>query len=103
MNLVEQTTRFSYKDIQRTAGEEMVSLRGTLLRLVKLNELVGGVSSPKRTRLSSPKVIFRMHKNWHDGRGNERKEESVVKSLGVYLKGVKLFSGDTISGEGNVR
>ena len=31
------------------------------------------------------------------------REEIVVKSLGDYLKGVKLFSGATISGEGNVR
>ena len=31
------------------------------------------------------------------------REEIVVKSLGNYLKGVKLFSGATISGEGNVR
>jgi len=31
------------------------------------------------------------------------REEIVVKSLGEYLKGVKLFSGATISGEGNVR
>jgi chemosensory pili system protein ChpA (sensor histidine kinase/response regulator) len=31
------------------------------------------------------------------------REEIVVKSLGEYLKGVKMFSGATISGEGNVR
>ena len=48
MNLVEETTRFSYKDIQRAAGEEMVSLRGTLLRLVKLNERLGVGKFPKK-------------------------------------------------------
>jgi len=31
------------------------------------------------------------------------REEIVVKSLGDYLKGIKMFSGATISGEGNVR
>ena len=31
MNLVEETTRFSFKEIQRAAGEEMVNLRGTLI------------------------------------------------------------------------
>jgi chemosensory pili system protein ChpA (sensor histidine kinase/response regulator) len=31
------------------------------------------------------------------------REEIVVKPLGEYLKGVKMFSGATISGEGNVR
>jgi chemosensory pili system protein ChpA (sensor histidine kinase/response regulator) len=31
------------------------------------------------------------------------REEIVVKPLGDYLKGVRLFSGATISGEGNVR
>ena len=31
------------------------------------------------------------------------REEIVVKYLGEYLKSVRMFSGATISGEGNVR
>ncbi len=106
MNLVEETTRFSYKDIQRAAGDEMVSLRGVLLRLLKLNELLGVGKFPKKEEtVRHPTLVLGMSEKRialmvEDIVG---REEIVVKSLGDYLKGIKLFSGATISGEGNVR
>jgi two-component system chemotaxis sensor kinase CheA len=106
MNLVEETTRFSYKDIQRAAGEEMVGLRGTLLRLIKLNELFGVGKFPKKDEtFRHPTLILGMAEKKLALMVEEitGREEIVVKSLGDYLKGVKLFSGATISGEGNVR
>jgi len=51
MNLVEETTRFSFKEIQRAAGEEMVNLRGTLIRLLNLNDLLAERLAPLRQRL----------------------------------------------------
>ena len=106
MSLVEETTRFSYKDIQQAPGEEMVNLRGSLVRLLKLNELLGVGMFPKKDETyRHPTLIL--------GMAEKRlavmveaiagREEIVVKSLGDYLKGIKLFSGATISGEGNVR
>jgi len=106
MNLVEETTRFSYKDIQRAAGEEMVSLRGSLLPLVKLNELFGVGKFPKKDdTYRHPTLILGMAEKKLALMVEEitGREEIVVKSLGDYLKGIKLFSGATISGEGNVR
>jgi chemosensory pili system protein ChpA (sensor histidine kinase/response regulator) len=106
MNLVEETTRFSYKDIQRAAGEEMVSLRGSLLKLVKLNELLGAGKFPKKDETyRHPTLILGMAERRIALMVEEitGREEIVVKSLGEYLKGVKLFSGATISGEGDVR
>jgi chemosensory pili system protein ChpA (sensor histidine kinase/response regulator) len=106
MNLVEETTRFSYKDIQRAAGEEMVSLRGTLVRLLKLNELLGVGKFPKKDdTFRHPTLVLGMAEKRIALMVEEitGREEIVVKSLGDYLKGVKLFSGATISGEGNVR
>jgi chemosensory pili system protein ChpA (sensor histidine kinase/response regulator) len=106
MNLVEETTRFSYKEIQRAAGDEMVSLRGVLLRLLKLNELLGVSKFPKKEEtVRHPTLVLGMSEKRialmvEDIVG---REEIVVKSLGDYLKGIKLFSGATISGEGNVR
>lgn len=106
MSLVEETTRFSYKDIQRVAGEEMVNLRDTLIRLVKLNELLGVGKFPgKDEAYRHPTLILGMAEKRlalmvEDIAG---REEIVVKSLGEYLKSVKMFSGATISGEGNVR
>lgn len=106
MSIVEETTRFSYKDIQRVAGEEMVNLRDTLIRLVKLNELLGVGKFPKKDdAYRHPTLILgtaekRLALMVEDIAG---REEIVVKSLGEFLKTVKMFSGATISGEGNVR
>ena len=106
MNLVEETTRFAFKDIQRAAGDEMVNLRGTLLRLFKLNELLGAGKFPKKDEtLRHPTLILGMAEKRIALMVEEiiGREEIVVKSLGEFLKGVKMFSGATISGEGNVR
>ncbi len=106
MNLVEETTRFSFKEIQRVAGEEMVDLRGTFVRLLKLNDLLGmGKFSTKEETFRHPTLILAMAEKKialmvEDIIG---REEIVVKSLGDYLKGIKMFSGATISGEGSVR
>ncbi len=106
MNLVEETTRYSFKEIQRTAGEEMVNLRGTLIRLIRLNDILGAGKFPKKEEtFRHPTLILGMAEKRlalmvEDIIG---REEIVVKSLGEYLKGVKMFSGATISGAGNVR
>ena len=106
MSLVEETTRFSFKEIQRAAGEEMVNLRGTLVRLLKLNDLLGMGKFPRKEEtFRHPTLILAMAEKKialmvEDIIG---REEIVVKSLGDYLKGIKIFSGATISGEGNVR
>ncbi len=106
MNLVEETTRFSEKDIQRAAGEEMVNLRGTLMRLLRVNTLLGAGKLPRREEDHRyPTLVLvlaekRLALMVEDILG---REEIVVKSLGDYLKDVRMFSGATISGEGDVR
>jgi chemosensory pili system protein ChpA (sensor histidine kinase/response regulator) len=106
MNLVEETTRFSDKDIQRAAGEEMINLRGSLMRLMRLNTLLTAGKLPKREEdFRYPTLILvladkRLALMVEDIVG---REEIVVKSLGDYLKNVRMFSGATISGEGDVR
>jgi chemosensory pili system protein ChpA (sensor histidine kinase/response regulator) len=106
MNLVEETTRFSEKDIQRAAGEEMVNLRGTLMRLLRLNSLLGAGKLPrKEEEYRHPTLILSLAEKRialmvEDIVG---REEIVVKSLGDYLRNVKMFSGATISGDGDVR
>lgn len=106
MTLVEETTRFSFKEIQRAAGEEMVSLRGSLIRLIRLNDVLGHGKFPKKDETyRHPTLILGMAEKRialmvEDILG---REEIVVKSLGDFLKPVKLFSGATISGEGTVR
>ena len=106
MNLVEETTRFSDKDIQRAAGEEMVNLRGSLMRLLRLNTLLAAGKFPKREEdYRYPTLVLvlaekRLALMVEDILG---REEIVVKSQGEFLKNVRMFSGATISGEGAVR
>ena len=106
MSLVEETTRYSFKEIQRATGEEMVNLRGTLIRLIRLNDILGAGKFPKREETyRHPTLILgtaekRLALMVEDIIG---REEIVVKPLGEFLKGVKMFSGATVSGEGNVR
>jgi chemosensory pili system protein ChpA (sensor histidine kinase/response regulator) len=106
MNLVEETTRFSDKDIQRAAGEEMVNLRGVLMRMLRLNTLLGAGKLPRREEgYRYPTLILvladkRLALMVEEILG---REEIVVKSLGEYLKNIRMFSGATISGEGDVR
>jgi len=106
MNLVEETTRFAYKDIQRTAGDELVTLRGSPIRLLKLNELFGVNKFPKKDdAFRHPTLVLGMAERRIALMVEEiiGREEIVVKSLGDYLKGIKFFSGASISGEGHVR
>jgi chemosensory pili system protein ChpA (sensor histidine kinase/response regulator) len=106
MSLVEETARYSYKEIQRVAGEEMISLRGSLIKLLKLNEILRAGKFPKKDEsFRHPTLILgtaekRLALMVEDIMG---REEIVVKYLGEYLKSVRMFSGATISGEGNVR
>ncbi len=106
MSLVEETARYSYKEIQRVAGEEMISLRGNLIKLLKLNEILRAGKFPKKDEsFRHPTLILgtaekRLALMVEDIMG---REEIVVKYLGEYLKSVMMFSGATISGEGNVR
>ncbi len=106
MNLVEETTRLSEKEVQRAAGEEMVNLRGSLMRLLRLNTLLGAGKLPKHgDDYRYPTLILvlaekRIALMVEDIVG---REEIVVKTLGDYLKNVRMFSGATISGEGDVR
>ena len=91
---------------QRAAGEEMVNLRGTLMRLLRLNALLGAGKLPRKEEdYRQPTLILalaekRLALMVEDIVG---REEIVVKSLGDYLRNVKMFSGATISGEGDVR
>jgi len=106
MNLVEETTRFSEKEIQRAAGEEMVNLRGTLMRLLRLNVLLGSGKLPRKEEDYRHPTLILVLAEKHLALMVEDivgREEIVVKSLGDYLRNVKMFSGATISGEGDVR
>jgi chemotaxis protein histidine kinase CheA/ActR/RegA family two-component response regulator len=106
MNLVEETTRFSFKEMQRVAGDDFVNVRGALVKLLRLNEVLGAGKFPRKDDIyRHPTMIL--------GMADRRvalmvedivgREEIVVKSSGDYLKSVRMFSGATISGEGDVR
>ncbi|HEX7786438.1 MAG TPA: response regulator, partial [Methylomirabilota bacterium] len=83
-------------------GRETARFDDQVLALIRLDRALGLPGAPPPSRL--PVVVLR-------GGGRPfgvvvdellGKEEIVIKSLGVFLEGVGLFSGATISGEGRV-
>ena len=94
------------KRIELLQGVAVYRLRGRLLPLVYLNnELHAKPSSPRLTEADAANIVIL--------RADDRKfglvvdeindtEEIVVKPLGKQLKGVKIFAGSTIMGDGRV-
>jgi two-component system, chemotaxis family, sensor kinase CheA len=94
------------KRIELLQGVAVYRLRGRLLPLVYLNnELRGKPSSRRSTEADVANIVIL--------RADDRKfglvvdeindtEEIVVKPLGKQLKGVKIFAGSTIMGDGRV-
>lgn len=108
LNLIDETTRFSQKEIDYVAGSEVVNLRGRVLPLLRLEKVLNLHASREKglhpvdlnptliLKLAEKKIALMVD----DIAGQE---EIVVKGVGVYLKNLKFFSGATISGDGDVR
>lgn len=100
---VDETTMISPRDINIVQEQEFISLRGTilpLLRLAHLLELPGNVIEPEEL------YVVVLHK------GDRQvglvvdtligQQEIVIKSLGSMLNGIPGIAGAIISGDGNV-
>ncbi|MBI3354021.1 MAG: hybrid sensor histidine kinase/response regulator [Nitrospirae bacterium] len=108
LNLIDETTRFSKKEIDYVAGSEVVNLRGRVLPLLRLEKVLNLHASREKSlhpvdlnptlilKLAEKKIALMVD----DIAGQE---EIVVKGAGAYLKNLKFFSGATISGDGDVR
>ncbi|MBP8969736.1 MAG: chemotaxis protein CheA [Lachnospiraceae bacterium] len=91
------------KDIKYVENKEVINLRGNVLPLIRLNQLIDVESaSPEDGNLTV--VIVKKGDKMAgivvDELGGQ--QEIVIKSLGKYIKQVKFISGATILGDGEV-
>ena len=93
----------SPKDIKLVQSKEVITLRGNVIPLVRLNEVLGIES----TKNDSDDLIAVIVKKGDKQAGliiDELKgqAEIVIKSLGKYINKSKIISGATILGDGEV-
>ena len=108
LNLIDETTRISQRDIDYVAGSEVINLRNKIIPFIRLNNILN-LDAKKEGRRSSTELYPTLKLKLADKKIALMvdeiivQEEIVVKNMGDYLKNLGLFSGATISGEGNVR
>ena len=91
------------KDIKYVENKEVINLRGTVIPLIRLNQLIDVESaSPDDGNLTV--VIVKKGDKMAGIVVDELRgqQEIVIKSLGKYIKQVKFISGATILGDGEV-
>lgn len=91
------------KDIKYVENKEVINLRGNVLPLIRLNQLIDVESeSPEDGNLTV--VIVKKGDKMAGIVVDELRgqQEIVIKSLGKYIKQVKFISGATILGDGEV-
>jgi two-component system chemotaxis sensor kinase CheA len=90
-------------DIKLVQNEEVINLRGTVIPLIRLNEVIGTESHP----IDENSLIAVIVKKGDKMAGLVIDEligqqEIVIKPLGKYVKHVKFITGATILGDGEV-
>ncbi|PID58629.1 hypothetical protein CSB45_03540 [candidate division KSB3 bacterium] len=107
LSSVEETARIPAQHIHNVGRQEVIKLRDQVLPLRRLNKILqySSENTPTTGDAYVPIVIVRSAEQSLALLVDELigQETIVIKSLGDYLKKVRLFSGATISGEGNVR
>ncbi|MBO4908783.1 MAG: chemotaxis protein CheA [Lachnospiraceae bacterium] len=91
------------KDIKYVENKEVINLRGTVIPLIRLNQLIDVESSSPEDGNLTVVIVKKGDKMAgivvDELRGQQ---EIVIKSLGKYIKQVKFISGATILGDGEV-
>lgn len=100
---VDETTMIRPADIKMVQGQEFITLRGSILPLLRLNRLV---ELPEETRDGKEIYVVVVRK------GEKQaglvvdtligQQEIVIKSLGKMLTGIPGIAGAIIDGNGNV-
>ncbi|MEG0805188.1 MAG: chemotaxis protein CheA [Lachnospiraceae bacterium] len=92
------------KDIKYVQAKEVITIRGSVIPLVRLDKELDIMRDEKDEKESLTVVIVRKGENFaglvvDDLMGQQ---EIVIKSLGNYIKNNKMISGATILGDGEV-
>ncbi len=100
---IETIETISEQDIKFVENKEVINLRGTVLPLIRVNELIDVEAKPPVDGNLTVVIVKKGDKMAglvvDELRGQQ---EIVIKSLGKYIKQVKFISGATILGDGEV-
>jgi two-component system chemotaxis sensor kinase CheA len=101
---IDSTINITPGDIKTIQSQEVILLRGQIIPIVRLNNLLGTASAASETQEELYVVIVHM--------GEQKagvivdtligQQEIVIKSLGKLLAGIKVLAGATILGDGKV-
>ena len=103
LDAVSETTKIESERLTDVKGRKAVTLRGEVLGIVSLAELLGLKSNMDEQEVLS--VVIIQDNDRHLGLVVDRlleRQEVVIKPLGAYLGDVKGISGATIMGDGSV-
>lgn len=111
LNAVEETLRVTPSQIHVVTGQEVIRIRDQILSFIRLSKLLQlpEVESPIQEKSSKPTYLPVIILGSVERKIAVKVDELigqqliVIKPLGDYLKRARMFSGATISGEGNVR
>lgn len=91
--------------IEHVKGAEVFRLRGRLLPLIRLRDVLGFDGDDRQSRRKSTPILVLESGPFHYGLivdGLRDSEEIVVKPLGRHLKDCRVLAGATILGDGRV-
>lgn len=103
---VTENIRVKEEDLTSVEGQDVVTIRGRVLPVVRLNKLIGGAEKEKSESESEWKYLvvvsvgemsFSILVDKLHGQ-----EEILIKSMGEYLQGTEGIAGASITGDGNV-
>ncbi len=100
--LIWQDAEQSLQQVEEISGSQFYRLRGNLLPLVQLNKVLESAPCEQRSDLN---IVVLQAEDTQFGLVVEQihnNEEVVVKSLESLLKNIKIFSGATIMGNGEI-
>lgn len=103
LDAVSETTKIEAKKMSEVNERKVVTLRGEVLGIVQLSDMLG-LGAPKDTHEILPMVVITVNEK-RLGLIVDRlleRQEIVIKSLGQYLGKLHGISGATIMGDGGV-
>jgi two-component system chemotaxis sensor kinase CheA len=105
LELVRLESEQAKKSIERIQGAPVYRLRGKLLPLVYLREALGEHAEDAQSHNEAVSIVVLQADEQQFGLVVERVDDTaeiVVKPLGKQLKGIPVFAGATIMGDGHV-
>ena len=102
---IDTIEEISYDEIKLVQSKEVIYLRGSVIPIVRMNEVLEMEDYEQDPQKQSMVVVVIKKGDQRLGLGVDNllgQQETVIKSMGHHITNAKLFSGATILGDGEV-